>query len=143
MVSMGVGEEGSGLPLTRMVNPARPVCSMPNRRSFRLTTEPQRAVGSENTLSVLFVRWRTERYLPAGQIDQMNKDQIEGKWRQLRGVMRERWGYFIADRRWVEAGRLDQSAGRAQELYGINKEESQRALREFWQRNRRWNIPSR
>ena len=57
--------------------------------------------------------------------------------------MRERWGHLIADRQCVESGRRDQSAGKAQELYGINKEESQRALREFWHRNRRWNIPSR
>ena len=73
----------------------------------------------------------------------MNNDQIRGKWRQLRGVVRERWGELIADRRSVEEGRCDQSAGRAQQLYGVNKEGSQRALREFWHRNRRWNIPSR
>ncbi len=73
----------------------------------------------------------------------MNDDRIQGKWRQLRGVLRERWGELIADRRYMEEGRRDQSAGRAQELYGANKEESQRALREFWRRNRRWNIPSR
>lgn len=73
----------------------------------------------------------------------MNHDRIRGKWKQLGGSVRERWGELIADQRWVDEGRRGQSAGRAQELYGVNKEESQRALREFWHRNRRWNVPGR
>ncbi len=73
----------------------------------------------------------------------MNQDRIEGKWKQLSGALRERWGEMIADRRAVAEGRRDQSAGRAQELYGVNKEKTQRALKEFWHRNRRWDTSSR
>ena len=89
------------------------------------------------------VRWRTDERFQTGQIYAMNDGQIKGKWRQFRGVMRERWGTLIADQRFVEEGRREQSAGRAQDLYGANKEESRRALKDFWHRNRRWNIPGR
>lgn len=73
----------------------------------------------------------------------MNRERIAGKCKQFRGVLRERWGGLIADRRCVDEGRREQSAGRAQELYGINKEKLQRELNEFLYRNRRWDIPGR
>ncbi len=73
----------------------------------------------------------------------MNRERIAGKWQQFSGALRERWGKLTADRRFIDAGKRDQAAGRAQELYGVNKEQSQRALREFLYRNRRWDIPSR
>jgi uncharacterized protein YjbJ (UPF0337 family) len=73
----------------------------------------------------------------------MNHDHIAGKWKQFSGALLERWGQLIADRRCIDQGRLDQSAGRAQELYGINKEKLQRELNEFLYRNRRWDLPSR
>ena len=73
----------------------------------------------------------------------MNHERIAGKWKQFSGALRECWGVWTANRRCVDQGRRDQSAGRAQELYGINKEKQQRELSEFLYRNRRWDIPSR
>ncbi len=73
----------------------------------------------------------------------MNRQRIAGKWQQFRGALRERWGMLKADRRCIDQARRDQSAGRAQELDGVNKERSQRELREFLYRNRRWDISSR
>jgi uncharacterized protein YjbJ (UPF0337 family) len=73
----------------------------------------------------------------------MNHERIAGKWKQFSGALRERWGKLMADRHCIDQGKRDQSAGRAQELYGVNKEQSQRELREFWYRNRRWDISSR
>lgn len=73
----------------------------------------------------------------------MNHERIAGKWKQLNGALLERWGWLTANRQCVEAGRRDQSTGRAQELYGINKEESQRVLKQFLHRNRRWDVSSR
>ncbi len=73
----------------------------------------------------------------------MNHERIAGKWKQFRGVLREHWGGLIEDRRCVDEGRRDQSAGRAQEQYGANKEKSQCELSEFLYRNRHWDIPSR
>ncbi len=68
----------------------------------------------------------------------MNRDRIEGKWKQWSGSMRERWGRLTDDRLSVVAGRHNQLAGRYQEQYGINKEEGERQLKEFLRRNRDW-----
>lgn len=90
-----------------------------------------------------YVRWRTDCVGKKAEIAKMNQERIEGKWLQFRGVLRERWGELIADQRCVDSGRREQSAGRALELYGINKQESLRTLREFWHRNRRWDVSDR
>ena len=73
----------------------------------------------------------------------MNRDRLEGKWKQFSGSLRERWGMLTDDRLSVVAGRHDQLAGRYQEQYGISPEESKRQLREFLRRNRQWESPSR
>lgn len=73
----------------------------------------------------------------------MNHERIAGKWKQFSGTLREYWGKLTGNRRCVDEGRRGQSAGRAQELYGVNKERSQRELSKFLYRNRRWDTPSR
>jgi len=73
----------------------------------------------------------------------MNRDRIEGRWKQLTGAWLERWGELTADGLRVVAGRHDQHAGRMQERYGLEKEEAQRQLKAFLRRNRRWNTTSR
>jgi uncharacterized protein YjbJ (UPF0337 family) len=56
----------------------------------------------------------------------MNWDQIEGKWKQLTGFGRERWGK-LTDNDWETiAGKKDQLVGRIQELYGVAKAEAER-----------------
>ena len=72
----------------------------------------------------------------------MNRDRLEGKWKQLSGSVREQWGRLTDDRLSVVAGRHDQLAGRYQEQYGIKQEEGKRQLRDFLRRNRDWD-PSR
>lgn len=72
----------------------------------------------------------------------MNRDRLEGKWKRLSGIVRERWGMLTGNRLSVVAGQHDQRAGRCQEQYGIDKDEGKRALKEFLRRNREWD-PSR
>lgn len=72
----------------------------------------------------------------------MNRDRLEGKWKQVSGSLRERWGRLTDDRLSVVAGKHDQVAGRVQERYGIYKEESERQLRQFLRRNRRRDFSS-
>jgi len=72
----------------------------------------------------------------------MNRDRLEGKWKQFCGSAREHWGRLTDDGLSVVAGRHDQLAGKYQEQYGISKEEGERQLREFLRRNRDWD-PSR
>jgi uncharacterized protein YjbJ (UPF0337 family) len=67
----------------------------------------------------------------------MNRDRIQGTWKQLTGRCRERWGHLTADRLSVVAGQHDQRAGRAQAQYGSRKEEYERELRHFLRNLRR------
>lgn len=52
----------------------------------------------------------------------MNSDQLEGKWKQVKGEVREKWVQLTDDDIHVIAGRRDQLIGRIQERYGIAKE---------------------
>jgi uncharacterized protein YjbJ (UPF0337 family) len=72
----------------------------------------------------------------------MNRDRLEGKWKQLSGRVKEQWGWLTQDRLSVVAGQHDQVAGKYQEQYGVTREESARQLREFLRRNRNWSSTS-
>lgn len=73
----------------------------------------------------------------------MNRDRLEGKWKQFSGRLRERWGRLTHDPLSVVAGKCDQVAGRYQESHGIYKEEGERQLKEFLHRHGDWDSPRR
>jgi uncharacterized protein YjbJ (UPF0337 family) len=52
----------------------------------------------------------------------MNFEQLEGKWKQYKGQVRENWGHLTDDDLQVIAGKRDKLIGRVQERYGIAKE---------------------
>ena len=58
----------------------------------------------------------------------MNWDQISGKWSQIKGGIRQKWGRLTDDELKVIAGSKDKLIGRIQERYGIAKEAAQRQL---------------
>jgi uncharacterized protein YjbJ (UPF0337 family) len=58
----------------------------------------------------------------------MNWDQIAGKWLQLRGGVRQRWGKLTGNDLQVIAGGKDKFIGRVQVRYGITKEETERQI---------------
>jgi uncharacterized protein YjbJ (UPF0337 family) len=72
----------------------------------------------------------------------MNRDRIEGNWKQFSGHVREHWGKLSGDEADMYAGKHDQLAGSVQERRGLAQEESERQLKDFLYRNRDWN-PSR
>ncbi len=61
----------------------------------------------------------------------MNWDQVEGKWKQYAGTVKEKWGKLTDDDLQVINGKRDQLVGRVQERYGIAKEEAERQVDEF------------
>jgi uncharacterized protein YjbJ (UPF0337 family) len=61
----------------------------------------------------------------------MNSDQLEGKWKQVKGEVREKWGQLTDDDIHVISGRRDQLIGRIQERYGIAKEAATREVDTF------------
>jgi uncharacterized protein YjbJ (UPF0337 family) len=64
----------------------------------------------------------------------MNWDQIEGKWKQMKGSVRQKWAKLTDDDLDLIAGNREEFAGRLQERYGIAKDEAERQLEE-WQRS--------
>ena len=61
----------------------------------------------------------------------MNWDQVEGKWKQVTGSARERWGKLSDDDWQTIAGKKDQLIGRIQERYGIARDEAQKEADEW------------
>lgn len=61
----------------------------------------------------------------------MNKDIIEGKWSQLKGKMREKWGKLTDDDLDVAEGNSDYLAGRLQERYGMARDKVKEQIRAF------------
>jgi uncharacterized protein YjbJ (UPF0337 family) len=61
----------------------------------------------------------------------MNWDQVEGKWKQASGHVKEKWGKLTDDDLQVIRGKRDQLVGKIQERYGIAKEEAERQVEEF------------
>ncbi|GAB3469854.1 CsbD family protein [Polaromonas eurypsychrophila] len=65
----------------------------------------------------------------------MNKDQIEGNWTQFKGTVKEQWGKLTDDDLDIIAGKRDQLLGRIQERHGLAKEEAEKQLTAFQERN--------
>jgi uncharacterized protein YjbJ (UPF0337 family) len=61
----------------------------------------------------------------------MNKDQMQGKWKQMRGMVKEKWGKLTDDDLDVIDGRREQLSGKIQERYGVAKEEAEKQV-ESW-----------
>ena len=62
----------------------------------------------------------------------MNWDQVAGKWKQLKGSVREQWGKLTDDDLDTIAGEQDQLVGKIQERYGITREQAQREIELWW-----------
>ena len=73
----------------------------------------------------------------------MNRDRIEGLWKQLGGVLKQRWGVLTFDQAVVAAAKREQCAGLALQRSGLAKEQSSNQIRDFLHRNRHWNPPTR
>jgi uncharacterized protein YjbJ (UPF0337 family) len=64
----------------------------------------------------------------------MNRDVFEGKWKQLRGVVKEKWGKLTDDELDTIEGRLDRFAGLLQERYGYARDRAVAEI-ESWMQN--------
>ena len=61
----------------------------------------------------------------------MNEDRIKGKWKQLSGSLKEKWGKLTDDDLQVAEGNSEYLAGKIQERYGLAKDEAVARVREF------------
>lgn len=61
----------------------------------------------------------------------MNWDQLEGRWKQVKGSVRQQWGKLTDDDLEVIAGHRDKFVGKLQERYGLAREEAQKRADEW------------
>jgi len=61
----------------------------------------------------------------------MNTDILEGKWKQIRGEIRETWGELTDSELEQIAGKRDKLAGTLQEKYGWSRDEAERQIDDF------------
>jgi uncharacterized protein YjbJ (UPF0337 family) len=61
----------------------------------------------------------------------MNRDTLAGKWRQLKGEIKQRWGRLTDDDLMVVEGNFDELSGRLEERYGRSREEFEEEIEEF------------
>jgi len=55
----------------------------------------------------------------------MNKDIFEGKWKQMRGQVREWWGKLTDDELEQAGGKADQLIALLQQKYGYSREQAE------------------
>jgi uncharacterized protein YjbJ (UPF0337 family) len=65
----------------------------------------------------------------------MNWDQAQGKWTQLKGSVKERWGKLTDDDLKVIDGKRDLLVGKIQERYGVTKENAENEVAH-------WTVPA-
>jgi uncharacterized protein YjbJ (UPF0337 family) len=61
----------------------------------------------------------------------MNSDQLKGKWKQLKGSVKEHWGKLTDDDLDVIDGQSEQLIGKIQERYGIVRDAAQKQVDEW------------
>jgi uncharacterized protein YjbJ (UPF0337 family) len=61
----------------------------------------------------------------------MNWDQMEGKWKQVRGSVKQQWGKLTDSDLDQIAGKREMLLGKLQERYGIVREEAHRKADEW------------
>ena len=64
----------------------------------------------------------------------MNRDRIEGQWKQMKGRARKSWGEWTGNERAALAGERERLSGRLQRTYGIRQDEARRHIRELQSR---------
>lgn len=65
----------------------------------------------------------------------MNKDQMIGKWEQMKGEVQKQWGKLTDDQLDQIEGDRKKLAGLIRESYGISKEEAEKQLDRFFDNN--------
>tara|TARA_B100000123_G_scaffold256786_1_gene220202 strand:- start:1157 stop:1516 length:360 start_codon:yes stop_codon:yes gene_type:complete len=71
---------------------------------------------------------------PRKQENPMNWDQIAGRWKQVRGHVKREWGRLTEDDVDRVDGQREKLVGLIQEAYGIEREEADRQIRNWFSR---------
>lgn len=61
----------------------------------------------------------------------MNWDQLQGKWKELKGKARSKWAKLTDDDIETISGKKDMLLGRLQQRYGMKKDDAEREVDEW------------
>lgn len=61
----------------------------------------------------------------------INQDILEGKWKQLRGKVKQQWGKLTDDQLDQISGRAEELSGLLQEQYGYTEARAQKEVDDF------------
>ncbi|MEQ8851958.1 CsbD family protein [Gimesia sp.] len=61
----------------------------------------------------------------------MNSDTLQGKWKQIKGQAKRKWGELTDDELDQIDGKRDELVGKIQEHYGIAKDEAEEQVNQF------------
>jgi uncharacterized protein YjbJ (UPF0337 family) len=61
----------------------------------------------------------------------MNRDVLRGKWNQMRGEIRSRWGKLTDDDLTHIQGEAEKLIGKLQERYGYRREQAEKEVNDF------------
>ncbi|MEN9471647.1 MAG: CsbD family protein [Pseudomonadota bacterium] len=66
----------------------------------------------------------------------MNPDELKEKWNQIKSKLREKWAK-LTDDDWTQLqGDKEKLVGKIQERYGVAKEQAEKELRDFFNKDK-------
>lgn len=68
----------------------------------------------------------------------MNKDTVQGKAREMKGKLKQKWGQLTDDELTEIEGNAEILAGKLQVRYGVTREEAEQQVKDF-RRENDWN----
>jgi len=66
----------------------------------------------------------------------MSEDILKGKWKELKGSVKEKWGVLTDDDVTEVAGKTEKLVGILQEKYGYSKDKAQEEYNKFMEDNK-------
>lgn len=66
----------------------------------------------------------------------MNTDIIQGKWHEIKGLLKKQWGKLTDDEIMKMKGSSQELAGALQKAYGYKKDEAQSEIKKFIDKQR-------
>lgn len=61
----------------------------------------------------------------------MNKLELEGKWNQIKGNVKQKYGEWFDDNKTLAEGKIDEVIGKIQEKSGKTKEEVEKMIKDW------------
>lgn len=61
----------------------------------------------------------------------MNKDIVKGKWKEIKGKVKQQWGKLTDDEIGQMKGSYEELEGALQKKYGYRKDEAEKHIQEF------------